>query len=201
MSEDDDRLWIIDFGGSWTEGWIDPELKETVEGDDMATQKIVNALHDPVANVEGASSEDDRSQSDEDINTSPRSHGKKRKASEQGSPKADLTKESRNDTLDEAKRHKKAEDSTQDDKTSRLETPQAEQANEPVVVPTPRRKSKVVENQEAERYCYCDSPSAGPMIGCDSPDCEKQWFHFYCAGLKQAPPEDVAWFCRDCSRK
>lgn len=208
MSEDDDRLWIIDFGGSWTEGWIDPEVKETEEGDDMATEKIVNALHDPIANVEGASSSSgsgseggNNIQSDDDANTSPRSHGKKRKASEQDSPKADVTEKSRNDTLDEAKRLKKAEASTTKDNSSRLETPQADQASEPVVVPTPRRKSKQIENQDAERYCYCDSPSAGPMIGCDSPDCERQWFHFYCAGLKQAPPEDVAWFCRDCARK
>ncbi|KAM0718027.1 hypothetical protein Q7P37_006359 [Cladosporium fusiforme] len=199
LVSEDDRLWIIDFGGSWTEGWIDPEIKETIEGDDMATQKIVNALHDPVANVEGASSDDGKSQSEDEAHTSPRSHGKKRKASEQDSPKADATEKSRNTTLDEPKRHKKAEESTHDT-ASRVETPQIEEASEPEVVPTPRRKSKQIENQAAERYCYCDSPSAGPMIGCDSPDCERQWFHFYCAGLKQAPPEDVAWFCRDCSR-
>lgn len=41
------KLWIIDFGGSYTEGWVDPELNETKEGDDMGTEKIVNALKDP----------------------------------------------------------------------------------------------------------------------------------------------------------
>ena len=46
-----DNLWIIDFGGSYTEGWIDPEIKETKEGDDMGVVKITNALHDPVNNV------------------------------------------------------------------------------------------------------------------------------------------------------
>jgi hypothetical protein len=51
MVDKDDKLWIIDFGGSYTEGWIDPELNETVEGDDMGTRKIVNALHDPDANT------------------------------------------------------------------------------------------------------------------------------------------------------
>ncbi|KAH0292567.1 hypothetical protein KCU62_g1919, partial [Aureobasidium sp. EXF-3399] len=51
MVDKDDKLWIIDFGGSYTEGWIDPELNETVEGDDMGTKKIVNALHDPDANT------------------------------------------------------------------------------------------------------------------------------------------------------
>ncbi|KAI7486535.1 hypothetical protein KC351_g3254 [Hortaea werneckii] len=44
-------LWIIDFGGSYTEGWVDPELKDTAEGDDQGVEKIANALHDPLANV------------------------------------------------------------------------------------------------------------------------------------------------------
>ncbi|KAI7270655.1 hypothetical protein KC345_g7393 [Hortaea werneckii] len=44
-------LWIIDFGGSYTEGWVDPELRDTAEGDDQGVEKIANALHDPVANV------------------------------------------------------------------------------------------------------------------------------------------------------
>lgn len=49
--DEDDKLWIIDFGGSYTEGWVDPEKKETLEGDDMGTERIVNALEDPVANT------------------------------------------------------------------------------------------------------------------------------------------------------
>ncbi|KAF7541411.1 hypothetical protein G7054_g597 [Neopestalotiopsis clavispora] len=45
------ELWIIDFGGSYTDGWVDPELMETEEGDDMGVEKIVNALEDPEANT------------------------------------------------------------------------------------------------------------------------------------------------------
>ncbi|CAD0094334.1 unnamed protein product [Aureobasidium mustum] len=51
MVDKDDKLWIIDFGGSYTEGWVDPELNETVEGDEMGMRKIVNALHDPDENT------------------------------------------------------------------------------------------------------------------------------------------------------
>ncbi|KAH7392362.1 hypothetical protein DE146DRAFT_766606 [Phaeosphaeria sp. MPI-PUGE-AT-0046c] len=43
----EDELWIIDFGGSYTEGWVDPELSETREGDDMGLEKVVKALEDP----------------------------------------------------------------------------------------------------------------------------------------------------------
>ena len=27
------RAWLIDFGGSWTDGWVDEHLAETIEGD------------------------------------------------------------------------------------------------------------------------------------------------------------------------
>ncbi|OAK93999.1 hypothetical protein IQ06DRAFT_235217 [Phaeosphaeriaceae sp. SRC1lsM3a] len=43
----EDELWIIDFGGSYTVGWVDPELSETMEGDDMGLDKVVKALEDP----------------------------------------------------------------------------------------------------------------------------------------------------------
>ncbi|KAF1937862.1 hypothetical protein EJ02DRAFT_514929 [Clathrospora elynae] len=46
-----DELWIIDFGGSYTEGWVDPELSETIAGDKMGLEKIQAALEDPVKNT------------------------------------------------------------------------------------------------------------------------------------------------------
>jgi tRNA A-37 threonylcarbamoyl transferase component Bud32 len=51
MVDKDDELWIIDFGGSYTEGWVDPEISETKEGDEMGLQKVVKALEDPDANT------------------------------------------------------------------------------------------------------------------------------------------------------
>lgn len=46
-----DDLWIIDFGGSYTEGWVDPELMETEEGDDAGLDKVLSALDDPDGNT------------------------------------------------------------------------------------------------------------------------------------------------------
>ena len=46
-----DELWIIDFGGSFTEGWVDPELSETKEGDEQGLDKIQKALEDPDKNT------------------------------------------------------------------------------------------------------------------------------------------------------
>lgn len=51
MVDENDNLWIIDFGGSYTEGWVDPELAETKSGDQMGLGKIVDALVDPDENA------------------------------------------------------------------------------------------------------------------------------------------------------
>lgn len=51
MVDGGDELWIIDFGGSYTEGWVDPELSETREGDDQGVEKVVRALEDPEGNT------------------------------------------------------------------------------------------------------------------------------------------------------
>lgn len=37
------------------------------------------------------------------------------------------------------------------------------------------------------RYCYCNSVSYGEMVGCDADNCEREWFHLPCVGLKVAP--------------
>jgi len=39
-----DNAWLIDFGGGWTEGWVDESLAGTVEGDDQAVRHIVKFL-------------------------------------------------------------------------------------------------------------------------------------------------------------
>ncbi|KAI1018025.1 hypothetical protein LB504_003990 [Fusarium proliferatum] len=39
-----DDAWVIDFGGGWTEGWVDEELSGTVKGDEVAVKKIMGYL-------------------------------------------------------------------------------------------------------------------------------------------------------------
>lgn len=65
-------LWIIDFGGSYTDGWVDPQLMETEEGDDMGVEKIVHALEDPEANTYDPY---DESQAQEHLGKEKRTHG------------------------------------------------------------------------------------------------------------------------------
>ncbi|RMY99770.1 hypothetical protein D0862_06982 [Hortaea werneckii] len=90
MVDASNNLWIIDFGGSYTEGWVDPELKDTEEGDDQGVEKIANALHDPVANVWDPDTEKSfggNSNSDGGKEDQSESASRKRKASE--TPKED----------------------------------------------------------------------------------------------------------------
>jgi hypothetical protein len=42
--DDQDNAWLIDFGGGWTEGWVDKEVADTVEGDEQAVNSIMNLL-------------------------------------------------------------------------------------------------------------------------------------------------------------
>ena len=70
------------------------------------------------------------------------------------------------------------------------------------------------------RYCYCGDVSYGDMVACEnemvSPhylwlqnrfgrlltldQCEREWFHFGCVGLKEPPGRRVKWFCPDCKK-
>lgn len=44
INSDSDDAWIVDFGGGWTDGWVEPELSGTVEGDKLAVKKILEFL-------------------------------------------------------------------------------------------------------------------------------------------------------------
>jgi hypothetical protein len=76
LVDDVENLWIIDFGGSYTRGWVDPELKETEEGDDMGTEKTINALKDPEAITYDPGDDEQRSSAERQ----DRKPGQKRKA-------------------------------------------------------------------------------------------------------------------------
>ncbi|KAF8605310.1 hypothetical protein BDV93DRAFT_56771 [Ceratobasidium sp. AG-I] len=47
-------------------------------------------------------------------------------------------------------------------------------------------------------YCFCNERSYGEMIGCDNGNCEIQWFHLGCVGLKPPVPQDMKWYCSRC---
>ncbi|CZR58023.1 related to p33ING1b (ING1) protein [Phialocephala subalpina] len=56
-------------------------------------------------------------------------------------------------------------------------------------------------NADEPTYCYCNGVSYGEMVGCDARDCEREWFHLECVGLKVAPKGSAKWYCDDCMKK
>ncbi|KAF9786294.1 hypothetical protein BJ322DRAFT_1058736 [Thelephora terrestris] len=78
--------------------------------------------------------------------------------------------------------------------------------------PLPRRQTPSVEAEEDAEgeeddgneedknlYCFCQKLSYGTMVGCDDDDCQYQWFHVGCVGLKD-PPEG-GWYCPECTAR
>ncbi|KDQ60561.1 hypothetical protein JAAARDRAFT_31518 [Jaapia argillacea MUCL 33604] len=55
-----------------------------------------------------------------------------------------------------------------------------------------------VSDDVEERYCYCNEISFGDMIACDNRNCKREWFHWPCVGLTEAPRGK--WYCRDCQK-
>ncbi|KAK9465835.1 inhibitor of growth proteins N-terminal histone-binding-domain-containing protein [Lipomyces arxii] len=49
------------------------------------------------------------------------------------------------------------------------------------------------ENNDSALYCFCQQVSYGDMVACDNSECQYEWFHYGCVGLKQ-PPVGV-WYC------
>jgi hypothetical protein len=75
-------------------------------------------------------------------------------------------------------------------------------------------------NANERRYCYCNGVAWGSMVGCDSADCEEEWLHLECVGLKSAPSATskliprlsfgrdpkanryvAKWYCDDCKNR
>ncbi|CAG4916126.1 unnamed protein product [Colias eurytheme] len=57
----------------------------------------------------------------------------------------------------------------------------------------------VIDSYPETIYCFCGKEETdSPMIGCDSPKCAFQWYHFKCVGIV-APP-DGDWFCPQCQK-
>ena len=44
-------------------------------------------------------------------------------------------------------------------------------------------------------YCVCYEDNGQPMIACDNPECEKEWFHLACVGVKEIPGMICHYFC------
>jgi len=50
-----------------------------------------------------------------------------------------------------------------------------------------------------QTYCICRHVSFGEMIACDDPDCDIEWFHVECVGLKPGEVNRGTWYCPRCT--
>eukprot|EP00127_Corallochytrium_limacisporum_P007463 Clim_evm8s252 gene=Clim_evmTU8s252 len=106
---------------------------------------------------------------------------KKAKANSKASAKASKSKSNKKETNSKSTPKKKAKSAAKDKKS--------------------RAPPKSNENgdDDPDKFCICGGPSYGEMIGCDNDDCEIEWFHFGCVGLKTKPKGD--WYCPACRKK
>jgi len=61
------------------------------------------------------------------------------------------------------------------------------------------RKPLRKNNHDRKTWCFCNQKASGQMIACDQDDCEIEWFHFVCVGLKVKPAG--AWTCARCKSR
>ncbi|KAF2859416.1 hypothetical protein K470DRAFT_258901 [Piedraia hortae CBS 480.64] len=54
------------------------------------------------------------------------------------------------------------------------------------------------DDDDQQPYCYCQKVSYGDMVGCDNQNCQYQWFHWECVGLKSEPKG--SWLCPTCRK-
>ncbi|SMQ46706.1 unnamed protein product [Zymoseptoria tritici ST99CH_3D7] len=173
MVDKDDKVWIIDFGGSYTEGWVDEKIKETEEGDWQGTGKVLTALEDPVG---GTMSEEEEKKLDEEKEEDEIEEDEELEEEEQTPMKSSPRKRSRD---------------------SAAEGEDADEAAPPAKQQKRSRQSAGTKDTRDVKYCFCESTSSGRMLACDGKDCKREWFHFECLDIEEAP-EEKEWFCEEC---
>ena len=58
------------------------------------------------------------------------------------------------------------------------------------------RKNDLSSDNKQKHYCICQRPCFEPMIACDKPGCEVEWYHYVCMSINRAPKE--SWICPKC---
>lgn len=61
---------------------------------------------------------------------------------------------------------------------------------------------KPVVSVPASSSCVCGRDNGDDMIGCNGPNCPREWFHIGCVGLARRKVKYMSsWYCRRCSNK
>lgn len=64
-----------------------------------------------------------------------------------------------------------------------------------------KKSTRIAEKLKTKEriYCKCRRPQFGNMVACDNAECQFEWFHYRCVGLRRSPAGD--WYCQDCANK
>ncbi|KAF2171412.1 hypothetical protein M409DRAFT_18528 [Zasmidium cellare ATCC 36951] len=181
--DQNEELWIIDFGGSYTEGWIDEKLKETEEGDEQGVTKVWNGLVDPEQNTvdpDEEGEEEDGGDGDGDVEQE----------------EVDETKALRREVASCKDWEDHYEKTVATRKSSSKKRKASDCGDWESGYEMSLKQLKMEKEDDGLRYCYCNGPDSGRMLACDGEKCERQWFHFGCVGIDEAPKGK--WFCEGC---
>nr|XP_047146120.1 uncharacterized protein LOC105849547 [Hydra vulgaris] len=61
---------------------------------------------------------------------------------------------------------------------------------------TVTRENDIYYSNKQKNYCICKRPCFKPMIACNKPSCEIEWFHYSCVNVTRAPKG--IWICPNC---
>lgn len=82
-----------------------------------------------------------------------------------------------------------------DTDTSQAKRRRKKQVHEPE--PPSASEEEGDDETDDKLYCYCNQRSFGEMVGCENPNCKREWFHIGCLNLKTVPQEEH-WYCPEC---
>jgi hypothetical protein len=57
------------------------------------------------------------------------------------------------------------------------------------------------EDPSTQVYCICKHIGFGEMIACDDENCEIEWYHVGCVGLKPGEMNRGTWYCPKCTER
>ena len=66
-------------------------------------------------------------------------------------------------------------------------TPKSQVESQSAVDPTSTSSLLSLSTGDMAKFCYCQGPEEGDMVGCDNPSCEYEWFHLCCLKLASLP--------------
>jgi len=80
--------------------------------------------------------------------------------------------------------------------TESVESPREGEADATGIGMLPKTTTAGGGGGSEEIYCTCRQVSYGEMVACDNVECQYQWFHYSCVGIKR-PPKGK-WYCEEC---